>query len=175
MLFDNKHPGVDFSLPEGTSVYAAYPGIVVRKEFHDGMGNVVGLRNGNIIFLYAHLSEFNVELGQKLTQGETIGKSGNTGSATTAPHLHFEMRDLTKKELKAMVFEPQFGKLLKQWRETFKNRVFNQNTSKTLYFLSERYFGTRNYWSRILEENIKLSSNPEETIEEGTLVVIPNY
>jgi len=54
-VFDNKHPGVDFPVSKGTEVYAAFSGIVVRREFHKGMGNVIGVRNGNIVALYAHL------------------------------------------------------------------------------------------------------------------------
>lgn len=49
-LFENKHSGVDFSINIGTQVFASLPGIVVRKEFHKGMGNVLGVRNGNIVY-----------------------------------------------------------------------------------------------------------------------------
>jgi len=62
-VFDNKHSGVDFPVPVGTDIFASFPGIVVRKEYHVGMGNVIGVRNGNIVAIYAHLSEFCVDLG----------------------------------------------------------------------------------------------------------------
>jgi len=37
-LFDNKHPGVDFLTDIGTQIISSFQGIVVRKEFHKGMG-----------------------------------------------------------------------------------------------------------------------------------------
>ena len=41
--------------------------------------------------LYAHLSDIDVEVGDKVAQGEKIGEGGRTGYAT-GNHLHFEMR-----------------------------------------------------------------------------------
>lgn len=131
-LFDNNHPGVDFSVAKGTEVFAAFPGIVVRREFHKGMGNVIGVRNGNIVALYAHLSEFSVSLGEFIDVGYLIGLSGETGDACLTPHLHFELRDISKAGLKNMVFNPPFEKNCEDYRDTFEYVVNNKNTQKTL-------------------------------------------
>ncbi|HET7098797.1 MAG TPA: M23 family metallopeptidase [Patescibacteria group bacterium] len=173
-LFDNKHPGVDFPVKIGTKVFSSFPGIVVRKEFHKGMGNVLGIRNGNIVVLYAHLSEFKVELGSIVEQNDLIGLSGNTGDATTEPHLHLETRDVTKPTLKEMVFDPPFEKELKIKPE-FKYKVNNSGTVKTLKFLSIRYFGSEKYWRKILEDNPSLYVKSDEQIDEGVNILIPNY
>lgn len=118
-LFSGHHPGVDFDLPEGSPISASLAGIVVRKEFHQGMGNTLAIRLGNIYVLYAHLKEFCVELGQLIRPKQLIAYSGNTGAATTQPHLHFELRDLREKELTKMVFEPKFGKSLERYQPEF--------------------------------------------------------
>ena len=173
-LFENRHPGVDFVVSVGTQVFGSLPGIIVRKEFHKGMGNVLGIRNGNIVVLYAHLSEFKVELGKIIKIGEIVGLSGNSGDATTEPHLHLEVRDITKSTLKDMVFDPPFEKKLKI-KPQFTYKVNNSETVKTLRFLSIRYFGSEKYWGKIAEVNPKLDTNPDITLSDGTIVLIPNY
>ena len=174
-LFDNKHSGIDFFADVGTQVFASFSGIVVRKEFHQGMGNVLGTRYGNIVILYAHLSKFEVELGQIVKKGQIIGLSGNSGKATTEPHLHLEIRDITKPTLKEMVFEPVFGKPIKLLKRKFIYVINNASTSKTLKFLALRYFGSEDYWEKILKENPKLNKNPNAIIANDIKVAIPNY
>ncbi|SRR5258708_983194 len=174
IVFDHKHPGVDFKTSIGTEIFAAYPGIVVRNEYNKGMGNVIGTRYGNIVILYAHLSKPLAKLGQTIKTGDTIGLSGGTGEHCTHPHLHFELRDITKPTLKEMIFEPEFNYPIKQFKETFTYTVFNENTKKTLKFLALRYFGDENYWKKILEANPKLD-NTDKLIENGTKITVPNY
>ncbi len=173
-LFDNKHPGIDFSTPVGTDIYASFDGIVVRKEFHKGMGNVLGIRNGNIVALYAHLREFSVNLGDIVSSGQLLGLSGKTGAACITPHLHFELRDISRNSLKEMVFNPSFGKESKRHTETFFYKVNNKNTKKNLFYLSIMYFGTGNYWTKIAEtNNLKLKKDVE--LVQGSKITIPNY
>jgi len=81
------------------------------------MGKVVAVVSNNIYGIYGHLNEIGVDLGQVVRTGELIGLSGNTGSATLEPHLHFELRDLTMRPLNEMIFEPIFGERIRQWME----------------------------------------------------------
>ncbi|MBD3366300.1 peptidoglycan DD-metalloendopeptidase family protein [candidate division WWE3 bacterium] len=173
-LFDNKHPGVDFATPLKTPVKAAFKGIVVRKEFHKGMGNVLGVRYCNIVALYAHLSEFKASLGEIVDSGQLLGLSGDTGAACTKPHLHFELRDISKSPLKNMVFDPPFGKSLENLQETFVYKVNNKNTKKTLQLLALRYFGNESYW-KLLRDFNSLTASPLEVLEQGLEVIIPNF
>ncbi len=173
-LFDNKHSGVDFKAPINTPAKSAFDGIVVRKEFHKGMGNVLGIRNGNILALYAHLNEFKVDLGDIVLQGQIIALTGNTGSATTGPHLHFELRDLSKKPLKNMVFDPPFNKEVKNYKKTFKYKVNNEHRPKTLEFLALAYFGNEKYWELIRDTN-KLEKKKDEILDQDSYIIIPNY
>ena len=175
-IFNNKHSGVDFSVAVGTEVHCSYLGIVVRREFHKGMGNVVGIRNGNIIFLYAHLDKFKVKLGQIVKQGDVIGYSGQTGGACSEPHLHFELRDISKPTLKDMVFEPKFNQELSNLKNTFTYTINNTNTSKSLSSLSKLYFGIEKYWTSIRETNPSLVSYlKDQVISDMFRITIPNY
>ncbi|MEM8969321.1 MAG: M23 family metallopeptidase [Bacteroidota bacterium] len=86
------HPGVDFSAPQGTPVYATGGGKVkeVRSSF-TGYGKQVIIDHGyGYLTRYAHLQDFNVKVGQTVERGQSIGYVGNTGTST-APHLHYEV------------------------------------------------------------------------------------
>ena len=86
------HPGIDFSAPQGTPVYATGGGKVVEvKTSLSGYGKQVIIDHGfGYRTRYAHLQEFNVENGQRVERGQNIGLVGNTGTST-APHLHYEI------------------------------------------------------------------------------------
>ncbi|WP_129843439.1 M23 family metallopeptidase [Streptomyces sp. RFCAC02] len=93
----SKHSGQDFAVPTGTDVQAAHGGTVVKAGGNgagDGpaYGNAVVVRHDDDTYTqYAHLSEIDVAVGQKVTTGETIAESGDTGNSS-GPHLHFEVR-----------------------------------------------------------------------------------
>lgn len=86
------HNGVDFSTPVGAALRAVDDGVVLRADFEaGGFGNFVLLGHSWGESIYAHLSAFEVNVGQTVTRGQLIGRSGNTG-ASTGPHLHFAIR-----------------------------------------------------------------------------------
>jgi murein DD-endopeptidase MepM/ murein hydrolase activator NlpD len=86
------HTGLDFSAVKGTPIYATGDGVVCKVAGNvGGYGNEVQVNHGyGYITLYAHMSQFNVKVGQKVKRGECIGYVGSTGSST-APHLHYEV------------------------------------------------------------------------------------
>ncbi len=173
-FFDNKHPGIDISIQEGLPVYASFSGIVVRNDEHIGMGKVISIRNGNLLTLYGHLRESNVSLGDIVNTGDDIAKSGNTGEATTHPHLHFELRDLSKTSIQNIVQEPRFDEEISNYSPTFAYIVNNANTQKSLAFLSKMYFGTDEYWEKIKLAN-NLDMQKDAVLLDGTEILIPNY
>jgi len=87
-----KHDGIDIEVPIGKDVKAVLDGTVMIAEDNNGdFGKLIVLQhNNNLRTVYAHLSEIDVVVGEKIKQGDVIGKTGNTGK-TTAPHLHFEI------------------------------------------------------------------------------------
>jgi hypothetical protein len=84
------HSGTDWALETGTPILAAADGVVRgRAQLSTGYGWRLVLEHaGGYYTLYAHLSGFNVVLGQPVKAGDVIGWSGNTGNST-GPHLHF--------------------------------------------------------------------------------------
>ena len=87
------HAGKDLAAPEGTPVVAALSGTVLSSGLAGGYGIAVELAHDQPKrrTLYGHLSEIYVKSGQKVRQGEVIGRVGSTG-LSTGPHLHFELR-----------------------------------------------------------------------------------
>ncbi len=91
--FQEGHPGIDLSTPEGAVVYAADAGSVIFAGWSDlGYGNTIVIDHGNgYKTLYAHLSQVSQYCGASVRAGQIIGLSGSTGNSS-GPHLHFEVR-----------------------------------------------------------------------------------
>jgi murein DD-endopeptidase MepM/ murein hydrolase activator NlpD len=85
------HRGLDIAASPGTEVCAAAAGEVTRVRYSGTYGRYVMIRHANgYETLYGHLSKALVSVGDKVAQGETIGREGSTGRST-GPHLHFEV------------------------------------------------------------------------------------
>jgi hypothetical protein len=88
------HNGADLRAPMLTDVYAAQGGTVTYGGWMGGGGgNTVIVKNGSMETRYLHLSQVITTPGQTVSAGQKIALSGDTGEASTAPHLHFEVRD----------------------------------------------------------------------------------
>jgi murein DD-endopeptidase MepM/ murein hydrolase activator NlpD len=86
------HEGLDIDAPEGARVGASRSGRVVFAGWNDGFGQLVILAHHHgVTTYYAHLSRILVVVGQRLSEGDMLGRVGHTGDAT-GPHLHFEVR-----------------------------------------------------------------------------------
>lgn len=86
-----SHQGVDYSVPNGSRVFATADGTVrdIASRTASGLTLVIDHGNGYQT-LYAHLSEVNVERGERVRRGDIIASSGNSG-LSLAPHLHYEI------------------------------------------------------------------------------------
>ena len=82
------HPGADFAADYGTNVLAVANGIVLDCSYDAAYGYILTLEHENgVQTQYAHLSEFLVNAGAEVRQGQIIAKTGDSGW-TTGPHLH---------------------------------------------------------------------------------------
>ena len=86
------HRGLDYHAAPGTPVTAANSGEVVlaRELFYEGNCVIVDHGQG-FATIYMHLSQLEVNEGQRLEKGQELGLSGATGRAT-GPHLHVAVR-----------------------------------------------------------------------------------
>lgn len=86
------HEGTDMAGDYGTPVYATGDGVVSFAGWDSGYGRLIKIKHDfGIETRYAHLSAFNVEAGQKVSRGDRIGDTGNSGRST-GTHLHYEVR-----------------------------------------------------------------------------------
>jgi len=87
------HLAIDIAAGMGAGIWAADAGVVVFAGWSTvGYGNMVMIDHGNgWQTVYAHLNQVNMECGQSVNSGQSIGLAGSTGNST-GPHLHFETR-----------------------------------------------------------------------------------
>ncbi|PSR17178.1 metalloendopeptidase [filamentous cyanobacterium CCP3] len=85
------HEGIDFSGPVGKPILATAEGVVVRADYNGGYGNHVRIDHGyNYETLYAHLSDIEVKIGDRVQRGDVVGYLGSTGRSS-GPHLHYSI------------------------------------------------------------------------------------
>lgn len=86
------HPGLDFTAPQGTPIYATANGKVeVAGNLGDGYGRHVIINHGyGYKTLYGHMVRIKARVGQSVKRGEVIGWVGSTGKST-GPHCHYEV------------------------------------------------------------------------------------
>jgi murein DD-endopeptidase MepM/ murein hydrolase activator NlpD len=81
------HKGTDYAAPQGTPISTTASGVVEQTGFTTGNGNFVKVKHSNAYATqYLHMSKILVRRGQRLTQGQIIGRVGSTGLAT-GPHV----------------------------------------------------------------------------------------
>lgn len=88
-----KHKGIDIAAAAGTPIPAAAAGRVANTGYEPaGAGYFVNIdHGGGLRTKYFHLvRSAPVSIGQQVTEGQTIGHVGSTGSSS-GPHLHFEV------------------------------------------------------------------------------------
>ncbi len=91
------HQGIDIANNTGTPIRATANGTVIAVGTSGNFGKRIMIYHGTdengttYVTIYAHLSEFKVEVGEKVSQGDLIGLMGNTG-VSTGTHLHYEVR-----------------------------------------------------------------------------------
>ena len=81
------HNGTDYAAPTGTPIMSTAAGVIEQAGYTAGNGNFVKVKHDRTYATqYLHMSRILVKRGQRVTQGQVIGKVGSTGLAT-GPHV----------------------------------------------------------------------------------------
>ena len=90
--FEEKHYGIDVSVPSGSPIRSVLDGRVLFSEWSFETGYVlVVMHNDNLISVYKHSKQNLKSQNDFVKAGEVIAYSGNQGQLSTGPHLHFEL------------------------------------------------------------------------------------
>jgi len=86
------HLGVDYAAPVGAPVVAVSNGVVTRAGWSGDAGRLVAVRHtSGYESMYLHLSSVTVRVGQRVSQGDLVGRVGSSG-LSTGPHLDYRLR-----------------------------------------------------------------------------------
>lgn len=89
--FSAWHTGIDIAADAGTNILASDSGVVWFSGRGGSQGNYIIIYHGSYWSLYLHNEANLVSEGDRVEQGDVIGRVGSTGRSS-GPHLHFEIR-----------------------------------------------------------------------------------
>lgn len=94
------HYGMDMVAIGNTNIYSTINGVVTDSRWENdsnhsqGYGQLVRIKDNatGLYFIFGHLSERSVSVGDSVVKGQKIGVQGNTGNST-GPHLHYQVSE----------------------------------------------------------------------------------
>jgi len=98
------HYGLDVNLSNNQPIESNVNGKVITSTYGSGFGNYVVVQDSNgYKHYYAHMNQRNVNVGDTVKVGQTLGLTGSTGNSTGA-HLHYEVRDVNGNNVDPLPF-----------------------------------------------------------------------
>ena len=90
--YKEEHFAIDIAVDTGTPIKSVSDGRVVFSEWTMETGYVIIIDHGDMLLsVYKHNSSLLKSQNELVVAGEAIALSGNQGTLTTGPHLHFEL------------------------------------------------------------------------------------
>lgn len=87
-----SHFGIDIGAAHNTPIKVAADGVVISSGYTVETGYSIAVQHpNNVVTMYKHNSVLYKKEGTPVKAGEAIALMGNTGEASSGPHLHFEI------------------------------------------------------------------------------------
>lgn len=156
------HTGIDIATPTGTVLDLPVRTVVRDIVKQNQMGLTLYLDHGKKTLVFAHLSKVIVKKGDELPPRTPFAYTGNSGTATSGPHLHFEVLGETPEPgLEIMV------------REKLAVEGFNHDPVKYLesIFAPAHWSDEEMAWA-VKHKIISYPRSPEQPVTWGELVVV---
>ena len=117
------HAGIDVAVPENTDILAPVSGKITAVSSNKSSGNFVEMRGDDRrVYSFSHINNATVSRGQKVTRGEVIAKSGNTGPSS-GPHVHFSIKERGKRIDPMTLYGTDNIQTLSEWKNEELNRL----------------------------------------------------
>ena len=108
------HRGLDYAPKEGTKIPAVADGTIQTVKFSKILGWVLvqsawdAIKGRTVFIGYCHLQDKpELKVGDRVKEGQPIGKVGNTGSASRGAHLHLTIGPRVTSVFMGVVFDPE--------------------------------------------------------------------
>ena len=108
------HRGLDYAPKEGMRIPAVADGTIQMNKWSAVLGWVVvqsawdAIKGRTVFIGYCHLQEQpKLKVGDRVKEGQTIGKVGNTGSSSRGAHLHLTIGPKVTSVTFGVVFDPE--------------------------------------------------------------------
>lgn len=93
-FYDKKkgHTGIDIICPKGTplSLPTKFTVELINKQQEMGLTLYMSDENDEV-WVFSHLDTIKAKLGDRIKPGEVFALTGNSGTASTGPHVHLEI------------------------------------------------------------------------------------
>jgi murein DD-endopeptidase MepM/ murein hydrolase activator NlpD len=159
--YERLHKGIDIGSVEGSPIYARESGVVTFASPMGGYGNTIKIKHPDgTSSLYAHMKNFSVGVGSKVSLGDVIGQMGKTdradggSSGTMVAHLHLEYHDVNGKAIDPLEWNRmQSQKIAERYKSTATvektnpvtpEMTIDKNTQKTGSLKSQTTFVQNN-------------------------------
>ena len=154
------HYGVDLRA-NYANVRSAARGLVESAEWLGAYGWTIKVNHGAYKSFYAHLDKFAVEEGQTVDEGQVIAISGNSGTLTTGPHLHFGIQ-IDGKWTDPLAFLEAIN--MEKTKATFRGDTYEARIDEGKTFIELRKF------AEAFGASVLYNSNTKESIITGGII-----